>query len=206
MEEVVYQFMTKLLDGKTTLLSFTSPSIPAISIKDQIHQLTKIPTHSQILISNSKILADETLVFSNGSTVHLSLRLRGGKGGFGSLLRGAATKAGQKKTNNFDACRDMSGRRLRHVNAEKKMEEWRGEEEERRMERLAEEFIKKKVKVAKKDGSDKVEKYVDKYRKDSALCMEEVDKTVRESFAGFGKDKRKGVEGNGVESKRLKIW
>lgn len=86
------------------------------------------------------------------------------------------------------------------------MEEWRGEEEERRMERLAEEFIKKKVKVAKKDGSDKVEKYVDKYRKDSALCMEEVDKTVRESFAGFGKDKRKGVEGNGVESKRLKIW
>ncbi|KAM7500383.1 hypothetical protein LguiA_024797 [Lonicera macranthoides] len=38
------------------------------------------------------------------------------------------------------------------------------------------------------------------------LCMEEVDKTVKEFFAVFGKDKRKGVERNGVESKRLKIW
>ena len=47
------------------------------------------------------------------------------------MLRGTATKAGQKKTNNFDACRDMSGRRPRHVNAEKKLEEWRAEPEER---------------------------------------------------------------------------
>jgi hypothetical protein len=34
------------------------------------------------------------------------LRLRGGKGGFGSLLRGAGK---QKLTDNFDACRDLHG-------------------------------------------------------------------------------------------------
>ncbi len=55
------------------------------------------------------------------------LRLRGGKGDFGSLLRGAATKAGQKKTSNFDACRGMSGRRLGHVNSEEKHKEWKAE-------------------------------------------------------------------------------
>ncbi|KAL0379401.1 UNVERIFIED_CONTAM: Replication stress response regulator SDE2 [Sesamum angustifolium] len=143
--------------------------------------------------------------------VHLLLRLRGGKGGFGSLLRGAATKAGQKKTNNFDACRDMSGRRLRHVNAEKKLEEWRAEAEERKWEKMAEEFIKKKAKEAvksgKSNGSDSTEKYVAKYREDSAKCMEEVERSVRESIQGLMSSKRKhNAEGSESSSKRLKIW
>ncbi|CAI9763844.1 unnamed protein product [Fraxinus pennsylvanica] len=143
--------------------------------------------------------------------VHLLLRLRGGKGGFGSLLRGAATKAGQKKTNNFDACRDMSGRRLRHVNAEKKLEEWRAEAEERKLEKMAEDYIKKKTKEAVKKGKnskgDSSEKYVAKYREDSAKCMEEVERSVRESFKGLVSSKRKNaVEAGEPESKRLKIW
>ena len=45
------------------------------------------------------------------------------QGGFGSLLRGAGK--GGKTTINFDSCRDLDGRRLRHVNAEKKIKEWR---------------------------------------------------------------------------------
>ncbi|KAI3449267.1 hypothetical protein Pfo_005932 [Paulownia fortunei] len=143
--------------------------------------------------------------------VHVLLRLRGGKGGFGSLLRGAATKAGQKKTNNFDACRDMSGRRLRHVNAEKKLEEWRAEAEERKLEKMAEEYIKKKAKEVVKSGKsnrgDSAEKYVAKYREDSARCMEEVERSVRESIKGLVSSKRKSsVEGNESDSKRLKIW
>jgi hypothetical protein len=35
------------------------------------------------------------------------------------LLRGASTKVGQKATSNYTACRDLSGRRIRHVNDEK---------------------------------------------------------------------------------------
>ncbi|KAK2993863.1 hypothetical protein RJ640_003975 [Escallonia rubra] len=203
MEEQVHQVIVKLLDGKSKTLNFPSPWIPTSSLKALIHQFTRIPTHHQLLLSNGRHLNDDASPLLTGPhppTVHLLVRLRGGKGGFGSLLRGAATKAGQKKTNNFDACRDMSGRRLRHVNAEKRMEEWRAGAEERRMERVAEEFIKKKVKEAKKGGGggggkgggDGAEKYVEKYRKDSAKCMEEVEKSVRESLAGFVGAKRKG--------------
>lgn len=139
------------------------------------------------------------------------VRLRGGKGGFGSLLRGAATKAGQKKTNNFDACRDMSGRRLRHVNAEKKLEEWRAEAEERKLEKMAEEFLKKNAKEAakkgNKSGDSNTDKYVQKYRDDSAKCMEEVERSVRESLKGFVSSKRKGAaELNESDPKKLKIW
>ena len=48
-------------------------------------------------------------------------RLRGGKGGFGALLRGAGRAAA---TDNFDAYRDLSGRRLRHVNADERLRDW----------------------------------------------------------------------------------
>ncbi|KAK1302478.1 hypothetical protein QJS10_CPB12g00570 [Acorus calamus] len=103
------------------------------------------------------------------------------KGGFGSLLRGVATKAGQKKTNNFDACRDMSGRRLHHINAEKRLEEWRAEAEaeEQKLERIAEVFLKKKAKEVRK-GATKgpTEKYVEKYREEPERCTGEVEEAA----------------------------
>lgn len=53
-----------------------------------------------------------TLTGGGGGTSSFSLApaapLRGGKGGFGSLLRASGRVA---KTTNFDACRDLSGRR-----------------------------------------------------------------------------------------------
>lgn len=58
----------------------------------------------------------------HGCSVTLLLRLAGGKGGFGALLRGQGRDG--KITDNFDACRDLSGRRIRHVEAEKKLKQW----------------------------------------------------------------------------------
>ncbi|KAL7083131.1 hypothetical protein ACP275_14G143000 [Erythranthe tilingii] len=231
-ESGTHQVFVKLLDGKHKIFNFTAPSISVSALKQRIQAITSVPSHLQLLLFNdSKIIHDEqTLKLDqtrahlglsetldpNFSTqfpvvVHLLLRLRGGKGGFGSLLRGAATKAGQKKTNNFDACRDMNGRRLRHVNAEKKLEEWRAEAEERNLEKMADAYIKKKtkelVKSGKSNGGSSADKYVAKYREDSAKCMEEVKRSVMESVKGFESSKRKsGAEGNGSDSKRLKIW
>ncbi|KAL8494926.1 hypothetical protein ACS0TY_019192 [Phlomoides rotata] len=237
-ESQINQVFVKLLDGKHRILNFDAPSISVSALKHRIQTLTAIPSHLQLLlVNNSRVIHDhgtlnlaqsrgnpqfpetrspENLVGCDGLgkfpvVVHLLLRLRGGKGGFGSLLRGAATKAGQKKTNNFDACRDMSGRRLRHVNAEKKLEEWRAEAEERKLEKMAEEFIKKKTKEVQKSGKgkggDSAEKYVAKYREDSAKCMEEVERSVRESVKGLISSKRKSqAEGSGSKTKRLKIW
>ncbi|KAK1301714.1 hypothetical protein QJS10_CPB12g00591 [Acorus calamus] len=127
-------------------------------------------------------------------TLHLLLCLPGRKGGFGSLLRGVATKAGQKKTNNFDACRDMSGRRLRHVNAEKRLEEWRAEAEEQKLERIAEVFLKKKTKEVRKGAAKgPTEKYVEKYREEPERCAGEVEEAVRESFRLYEEQKRKAL-------------
>ncbi|KAK3093783.1 hypothetical protein FSP39_020170 [Pinctada imbricata] len=76
----------------------------------------------------------------DGKIYHIVLRLPGGKGGFGSMLR--AIGAQIDKTNNREACRDLSGRRMRDVNNEKQMKEWLSkqsqrekEKEERRRER-----------------------------------------------------------------------
>ena len=57
-------------------------------------------------------------------TIRVELRgpLMGGKGGFGSLLRSMKPKA--KGNENFDACRDLSGRRLRTVNNETRLNEF----------------------------------------------------------------------------------
>ncbi|XP_010053822.2 replication stress response regulator SDE2 [Eucalyptus grandis] len=203
-----FQFFVKLIDGKTSVLNFAAPRVDALAVKRRIFEVARIPVPSQRLIVAGRQLEDRSVVSSPGPTLHLSLRLRGGKGGFGSLLRGAATKAGQKKTNNFDACRDMSGRRLRHVNAEKKLEEWRAEEEERKLERVAEEFIKKAAKKGKKGvGEGQAEKYVEKYRQQSAKCVAQVEECVRDVIGSRGTgSKRKAGVGSGSDAKKLKIW
>jgi len=54
--------------------------------------------------------------------VHAELRQLGGKGGFGSMLR--AIGAQIEKTTNREACRDLSGRRLRDINEEKRLKTW----------------------------------------------------------------------------------
>ncbi|KAK8931379.1 hypothetical protein KSP39_PZI016152 [Platanthera zijinensis] len=205
----VYQLLVKLLGGRTQCFQFSTPTISGETLKEHIFSKTRIPLPFQRLITGSRVVLDETLISAaNGffPSCVLLLPLPGGKGGFGSLLRGAATKAGQKKTNNFDACRDMSGRRLRHVNAEKKLEEWKADAEDRKLEKIAEQFLKKKAKETKKNSSVDVNKYLEKYREDSAKCMEEVDESVRQSFEVYKDLKRKICPGSDMSSKRLKIW
>mmetsp|Transcript_15389 Transcript_15389/g.24557 ORF Transcript_15389/g.24557 Transcript_15389/m.24557 type:complete len:462 (+) Transcript_15389:50-1435(+) len=53
--------------------------------------------------------------------VRVIFRLLGGKGGFGALLR---SQKGGKKTTNFDAMRDLNGRRVRHAKAVERIKTW----------------------------------------------------------------------------------
>lgn len=50
--------------------------------------------------------------------------LAGGKGGFGAMLRSMGKAGGGKATRDFGACRDLQGRRLRHVNDQIALERW----------------------------------------------------------------------------------
>nr|SVE73995.1 EOG090X0OE5 [Daphnia atkinsoni] len=65
--------------------------------------------------------------------VRTSISLAGGKGGFGSMLR--AIGAQIEKTTNREACRDLSGRRLRDINEEKRLKDWVSKQADREQER-----------------------------------------------------------------------
>ncbi|XP_074844689.1 splicing regulator SDE2 [Carettochelys insculpta] len=99
-----------------------------------------IPEDSFYVKCNGRLVSTEDLL-QDGAVYSLEPRLCGGKGGFGSMLR--ALGAQIEKTTNREACRDLSGRRLRDVNHEKAMAEWvkqqaerEAEKEQRRLERL----------------------------------------------------------------------
>ncbi|TMW50525.1 hypothetical protein DOY81_004386 [Sarcophaga bullata] len=77
----------------------------------------------------------------HGCPIYLRLCTLGGKGGFGSMLR--AIGAQIEKTTNREACRDLSGRRLRDINEEKRLKAWLEKQGER--EREAEERKKRKI-------------------------------------------------------------
>ncbi|NWH63885.1 SDE2 regulator, partial [Geococcyx californianus] len=99
-----------------------------------------IPEESLYVKCNGRLVNDEDVLL-DGAVYSVEPRLCGGKGGFGSMLR--ALGAQIEKTTNREACRDLSGRRLRDVNHEKAMAEWvkqqaerEAEKEQRRLERL----------------------------------------------------------------------
>ena len=75
-------------------------------------------------ISEGKILKNNlSIIDYDNKIIEVRTRLKGGKGGFGSSLR--LQQATKKQTKNFDACRDLQGRRLRKVNQERQLNEWR---------------------------------------------------------------------------------
>ncbi|CAG2235402.1 Replication stress response regulator SDE2 [Mytilus edulis] len=87
-----------------------------------------LPATDCYLTCNGHIITEKA-VLENGQVYHVVPRLVGGKGGFGSMLR--AIGAQIEKTTNHEACRDISGRRMRDVNNEKKLKEWIGQKAEK---------------------------------------------------------------------------
>ena len=118
------QVFVRVLDGRTRCLAFDDDAsrdegVSVARLARELERLEGIPTSEQIISCGSRVLrpADGRLPL-DPPTCHLLLPLAGGKGGFGSNLRAAARNAA---TSNFDACRDLSGRRVRHVNGEQKI-------------------------------------------------------------------------------------
>ncbi|KAF7460222.1 Hypothetical predicted protein [Marmota monax] len=113
------------------------------SVRDFIHghcQDQDVPVEYFFVKCNGALVSTDDTV-QHGAVYSLEPRLCGGKGGFGSMLR--ALGAQIEKTTNREACRDLSGRRLRDVNHEKAMAEWvkqqaerEAEKEQKRLERL----------------------------------------------------------------------
>lgn len=109
-------------------------------------QITGIPSDLLRATQCSK----EVKEIDPSKTLMISLRLLGGKGGFGCLLRGQGMIV---RVDNFDACRDLSGRRIRHINDELRITEWKkkkAEEEEIRAEQQLDKTPYRSVAVSKR--------------------------------------------------------
>ena len=113
----------------------------------------------------------------SASTVTLSLRLPGGKGGFGSLLRSMNPK--KTLADNYDSCRDLSGRRLRTVQMEQRMQEWqaRQAEEERHVQEEVKRYEEQKRDL-KKGIRDRQYKVDDTYKRLLTGAAKEMEHAV----------------------------
>eukprot|EP00877_Chromochloris_zofingiensis_P009796 jgi/Chrzof1/506/Cz01g18100.t1 len=151
------QLFVKGVHGRTHVLH-VAPEDTILCLKQAIQACEHIPTSEQLLSYAGKPLHDSVVVSAShlqpNCTVHASLRLCGGKGGFGALLKNQGRDG--KITDNFDACRDLSGRRIRHVEAEKKLQEWQAQAKERELEKIAYQHMKELAKQAKRDKYEKV--------------------------------------------------
>jgi len=75
-----------------------------------------------VLVTKTGVKLNEQSIVQDGDQLQLCPLVLGGKGGFGSLLRSFGKQI--NKSTNKDACRDLTGRRMRHVNNEKRLKEF----------------------------------------------------------------------------------
>lgn len=153
------QFLVKLNNEKTFVLNFSQLSRSSIPTKDEIlHKLsyvTCLPQHILRLQPNNEII--DSTSFSNLSSLpsrchHVFFlsaytfhKMRGGKGGFGTLLKGQSKQAGARRTVDFGSCRDLNGRRLRHINDEIKLRMWKESMSRRMNDRNNEVDVEKEI-------------------------------------------------------------
>lgn len=89
----------------------------------QIHKVQQIDKQGFFLEQEEEqFLLLRSFLSCTHWNVRVSSKLVGGKGGFGTLLKGQ--RGAKRKTKNFDACRDLSGRRIRRAKAVERLTEW----------------------------------------------------------------------------------
>jgi len=140
----------------------------------------------------------------NGNTLHLTGALLGGKGGFGANLRGSAKGT---KTTNFSACRDLNGQRLGVAEAADKIEAWQTQEEERRLQKVAEKHLREVEKEEERKGKAKID--IQHFRESLEETSGRVASAVRDGLLNANKlnaAKRKESSIGASTSKKAKTW
>ncbi|XP_068156675.1 splicing regulator SDE2 [Drosophila tropicalis] len=135
--------VTNIFIGNKLIVSTNSGGKSYTQLCFSIEEVTHMqPAEYYLVDSKGKRLTEtQDLCHDDNIQIHCVLRQLGGKGGFGSMLR--AIGAQIEKTTNREACRDLSGRRLRDINEEKRVRAWLEKQGER--EREAEERKKRKI-------------------------------------------------------------
>ncbi|XP_032667923.1 replication stress response regulator SDE2 [Odontomachus brunneus] len=145
----------------------------AREVWERIEETVGIKQDEYYIIHNGRLMHEDDICHGYMTIVPRTL---GGKGGFGSMLR--AIGAQIEKTTNREACRDLSGRRLRDINEEKRLKAWI-EKEVKRKEEIAE--LKKK-KLEKLCAEPRHEFKDHRYEQERSKLTERVGDAVEEGF------------------------
>ncbi|XP_023954970.2 replication stress response regulator SDE2 [Bicyclus anynana] len=174
-------------------------------LKHNISTQYGIPVKDLFATLNGKLVCDDFNLEDSENVVRVWSRIVGGKGGFGSMLR--AIGAQIEKTTNREACRDLSGRRLRDINEEKRLRKWLEGQEDR--EREATE--RKQKKLERLIAEPKISVNLNpQYEKERQELPERVSAAVDVGWqaAGTSKEgtKRKADEETSKGKKKAKLW
>lgn len=143
-------------------------------------------THGTKLKQASKI--------SNGDTFIICPLVLGGKGGFGSLLRSFGKQI--TKSTNKDACRDLTGRRIKHVNHEKRLKDFLENQSE----------IKKKKELEKQEKLERRKKKREKLESTHHLFVDaKYDQQKLKIAQDLDEVMSKAIENDAVAKKKRKL-
>ncbi|XP_050510752.1 replication stress response regulator SDE2 [Diabrotica virgifera virgifera] len=176
------------------------------NLKNKIEAILGWPVDSFYLTLNGRIVQSDTIVQrASIDSLRIIPRIFGGKGGFGSMLR--AIGAQIEKTTNREACRDLSGRRLRDINEEQRLKNWINQQAER--EKEAKE--RKKKKLEKMCEQPKYEFNDSEYDKERSALPEMVEDAVLQGLQATSSTsdtsmKRKGDKKEVIKKKKAKLW
>jgi hypothetical protein len=117
--------------------------------------------------------------------VEVCYSLKGGKGGFGSMLRQQGGRMSSKKTTNFMACRDLEGRRVKAIREAQQLAKHMENKDQILKEK--EEKIMKKIeeglKLGEDDGNKKKELFDDtKFVESHEKAVDGVEKAVAQAM------------------------
>ncbi|KAM3956636.1 splicing regulator SDE2 [Aphomia sociella] len=175
-------------------------------LKHEISQEYGVPSQDLFVTVNGKSVSSDVDLRAVDNVVRICTKLVGGKGGFGSMLR--AIGAQIEKTTNREACRDLSGRRLRDINEEKRLRKWLEGQEDR--EREAAE--RKQKKLERLMAEPKIDVNLNPiYEKERQELPERVSAAVDAGWQAAGTSsetgtKRKAEEDKPKGKKKAKLW
>ncbi|CAH2261170.1 replication stress response regulator SDE2 [Pararge aegeria] len=196
MSNVIYYENCMIVNNECTDVS---------ELKHNISTHYGIPVCDLFATLNGKLVSDDLKLGNSENVVRVWSRIVGGKGGFGSMLR--AIGAQIEKTTNREACRDLSGRRLRDINEEKRLRKWLEGQEDR--EREASE--RKQKKLERLISEPKVSVNLNpQYEKERQELPERVSAAVDAGWQAAGTSnegvKRKAEVEQSKGKKKAKLW
>ena len=187
--------------------------LPAENIsqcRSQIQDARGIPSDILIFYYNGR-RASENQIFDPNASVDVALSLLGGKGGFGSMLR--ALGAQIEKTTNNEACRDLSGRRLRDINEESRLKTYVAGHAEREREKAKKkeeklEKLRKLVDPKCNGNGGKHEFHDPSYNKEREQATERVHEAMEKAFQkkkDTKSDKKEDTRSTDIENPKNEI-